>query len=150
MFPTEIEVTKLDPVRARMRDVTQLLFVFEAGAIASSESQLPTVARISERLRHQICSLAGDVGYRSLLASALNLAIEEAPGLRTLRVNADGSLEGLGELARDEIDKSGAALITKFLLLLSNFIGEPLMLHLLRDEWPSLPSIDEIPSGEQR
>ncbi len=68
------------------------------------------------------------------------LARVEGPGLSGVQVAADGSLQGLDELAlqtdKEPAGDEGAILITQLLGLLLTFIGEGLTLRLLQDVWP--------------
>lgn len=85
----------------------------------------------------------GNGGVRALLSRALVLAKSEVPWLRTVHVQADGSLEGLEQsLARLDPDifiKGNVVLLARLLGLLVAFIGEKLTLGLVRDVWPKVP-----------
>jgi hypothetical protein len=85
----------------------------------------------------------GVAGFRSLFSRALTLAKAEVPWLNAVKVRADGSLEGLGarntKQERDEAERAGVVLLAQLLGLLDTFIGEALMLRLVRDTWPDLP-----------
>jgi hypothetical protein len=98
--------------------------------------------RVIEQLRGPIGRMVGFGGFRSLLSRALALASAEDPSLRGLRIAADGSLEGLGELAA-KLDRDGMALaelrlLTELLGLLVTFIGAALTWPLLRETWPEM------------
>jgi hypothetical protein len=90
--------------------------------------------RVCERLRPVLSTLTGTLGYRSLLMRALTLARRESVLLRSVEVNADGSLENLnsGEGEDSEL------LVMHLTSLLAAFIGEPLTVRLLQDVWPDL------------
>jgi hypothetical protein len=57
-----------------------------------------------------------------------------------VQVAADGSVEGLGELAsqtdKEQARDGGAILIAHLIGLLLTFIGEGLTLRLVQDVWP--------------
>jgi len=70
------------------------------------------------------------------------LASAQGGWLRALRVAADGSLEGLVEaqaaVGPAEIREGRVVLVAQLLGLLVAFIGESLMLRLVREIWPQL------------
>ena len=89
----------------------------------------------------------GNGGFHALLSRALALASAEVPWLRAVHVKADGSLEGLDELAsaswtRMRLSRAGVVLLAQLLGLLVAFIGENLTLRLVREVWPKLPLND--------
>lgn len=131
----------------KTRDFARRLLVYEAAAGNSSASNIPAVFLVSEKLRRPLSTLAGVIGFRSLVARALTLAKSEVHSLNTVRVNPDGSLEGLSELHSDETAEAGVMLIAQLLGLLSTLIGESLTLRLVQDVWPNLP-FDDTNSGE--
>ncbi len=89
--------------------------------------------------------MTGDVGER-LLGDSIEHGTQdpsvEVAWLRTVRVAEDGTL-GLDEraplAAPEEILEGGVVLVARLLELLIAFIGESLMLRLLREIWPRLP-----------
>jgi hypothetical protein len=126
---------------------------------------------VSDKLRISLTRFAGVDGFVSLQRRALVLARAEVPSLQSVKVGADGRLEGFeqqksgecrvasGEQDEDEHGTSpsplathhsplttpteGAAAVTAHLLgLLVTFIGEPLTLALVREAWPDI-SLDE-------
>ncbi len=58
-------------------------------------------------------------------------------------------MDGLNELHNDEAEEAGVMLIAHLLGLLATFIGESLMLSLVREAWPELP-FDDTNSGETK
>jgi hypothetical protein len=96
--------------------------------------------RACDKLRAQLAKLAGAAGFRSLLARAVALAIAEAPWLESVRVDADGALEGFEAASAPQSaaqrEAGGAAVVAQLLGLLVTFIGEPLTLRLVGDAWP--------------
>ena len=92
---------------------------------------------VSERLRISLTKFAGADGFASLLRRALALASADVPALQSVKIGADGRLEGLEQLAADTDTGEAAVAITAYLLgLLVTFIGEPLTLTLVREAWP--------------
>ena len=119
--------------------MAQRLLAYEAGS-RDAAHVAPTAGPVSEKLRRHLGKLLGPTGYQALLTRALTLARRDAPGLSTVQVNADGSLEGLAELSERAAPEAHAMLITHLLALLITFIGESLTLHLLRDVWADFPA----------
>jgi len=103
---------------------------------------MPARALVAEKLRRPLVTLTGIAGFRSLLARALTLAKAQAPALNIVQIEPDGSLTGFGN-DEAQIEEAGVMLIAQLLGLLVTFIGERLMLTLVRDAWPDLPILDD-------
>ena len=89
-----------------MRDLAQRLLDYEAFTEKTSEPAGSATLRVYEKLRHELGEFAGVAGFQSLASRALVLAKTEAPSLSVVRVGADGSLQGLGEIEHQfDIDK---------------------------------------------
>lgn len=129
-----------------IRALAQRLITHEAVAGNLAEaSSMAAVLGVSEKLRRPFSTLAGSSGFRSLLARSLTLAKTEAPGLGTVQVKPDGSLEGLSDLGNQGQDsEAGILLIAQLLGLLVTFIGEGLMLSLVLDAWPDFTVLDTL------
>src|SRR5664279_2374984 len=93
----------------RIRALAQQLVAYEAGN--PSEPNMPAVFCVSEKLRRPLSTLAGDSGFRALLARSLSLAKAQAPRLSAVQVKPDGSLEGLG--SEDQDAEAGVTLIAQ-------------------------------------
>jgi hypothetical protein len=130
----------------KMRDLAKLLLDYEAFAEKTSEPAGSATLRVYEKLRQELGEFAGADGFQSLASRALVLARTEAPSLGAVRVDADGSLQGLGEIEHQfDIDKiqagefpageGGIILIARLLDLLHLLLGEVLTLRLLRGRW---------------
>lgn len=95
-----------------------------------------------EKFRIALAKLAGMDGFVSLLRRALMLAKEELPSLQSVKVGADGRLEGFDEFIAQSGDDAGnraaVAITTHLLQLLVTFIGEPLTLTIVRAAWSNL------------
>jgi hypothetical protein len=135
------------PTPPKMRDLADSLLAYEAFAEESSEYPDSATLRVYEKLRQGLGKFAGIAGFQSLASRALVLARTEAPGLSAVRVSTDGALQGLGEIEHQfDIDKiragefpageGGIILIARLLGMLLLFLGEPIMLRLLRTAWP--------------
>lgn len=124
------------------RAISLALLVYEVRAGEASGENIPAVVRVSEKLRRPLSTIAGSTGFRALLGRALVLAKAQDPGLAAVRVQQDGSLDGLSELLDDENRPAGVALIAHLLGLLDGFIGTDLALRLVLDVWPDLPGFE--------
>lgn len=120
----------------RLRDLAGHLL--EAGR-ASGEIQVHPAVTVTETLRVPLTRLAGSEGFASLLRRAIVLAAAEVPALHVVFIGGDGRLYGLdADDGTDEAANEAAAAITVQLLgLLATFIGEGLMLHVVREAWPA-------------
>jgi hypothetical protein len=131
------------------RDLARLLLAYEAVATQTSEPMEATTLRVYEKLRQSLGEFVGVAGFQSLAFRALTQAKSEAPILWSVRVEPDGSIQGLGEVvpqpvevepqlgsANDQASEGGVALIARLLGLLRIFLGEALTLSLLRNAWP--------------
>ena len=129
-----------------LRRFAQRLLALEAAAGNTADAHVSPIFRVCEKLRRSLSRLAGVAGFRSLLSRALAAASDEVRWLKAVRVTADGSLEGLGELAgqlsQNEIDQGGVLLISQLIGLLLTFVGEVLTSRLVQEAWPELPSGD--------
>lgn len=127
----------------KTRDFAERLIAHETRENRSSETKTPAAFLVGEKLRPQLATLMGDVGFRALLSRALALANAEVPWLRAVHVDADGSFEGADKLGPqvdpDEIFEGCVILLAELLGLLVAFIGEELTLRLVLEVWPKLP-----------
>ncbi len=126
-----------------MRTFAIRLMTFETGESTPAETSLPAGFCACEKLHLHLATFMGNTGFRALLSRALALAAAEVPWLRAVRVKADWSLEGMGELKtqidRDELFEGGVVLLAQLLGLLVTFIGEVLTVRLVREVWPKVP-----------
>jgi hypothetical protein len=118
------------------------LLAYEAGAGKPSDVNIPAAIRVCEKLRRPLSTLAGSTGFRALLGRALTLAKAQDPHLGAVRVQPDGSLDGLSAPRSNEDGQAGLALIAQLLGLLNAFIGPDLTLRLVADVWPELPAFE--------
>ena len=120
--------------------LAQRLLTYEAVAGENSAPAESAAFRVCAKLRVPLITFAGVAGFRSLLSRALTLARAEAPSLSVVQVAADGSVNGLDELAsqtdKEQARDGGAILIAQLIGLLRTFIGEGLTLRLVQDVWP--------------
>jgi hypothetical protein len=139
-----------------MRDLTQRLLTYEASAGNTSESMESTILRVYEKLRGNLCLLAGVAGFYSLASRALTLARSEAPGLSAVQVAADGNLQGMSAIESstnvktEGVYEGEVMLISRLLGLLLIFLGEPLTMNLVRDAWPDASLDDANPQNRRK
>jgi hypothetical protein len=136
-----------------MRDLAERLIAYEARENKSSKTKTRAAFLVDDKLRPQLATLMGNVGFCALLSRALALANAEVPWLRAVHVKADGSFEGLDELGAQvdpaESFEGRVVLLAQLLGLLTAFIGEDLTLRLGREVWPKL-SLDAWDFGEEK
>jgi hypothetical protein len=124
-----------------LRRIARRLLALEAAASEAADAPAPAV-RVCDTLHRSLSRLLGVAGFRALLARALTLAADEARWLHAVRVTADGSLEGWGDVAgqrsRDERAHGGELVIAQLLGLLVTFIGAALTARLMQEAWPEL------------
>ena len=126
---------------SQMRNVAKCIIAAEARGRKPSPTKKPAGFSISEKLRANLATLMGNGGYHALLSRALALAQAEVPSLRTIHVNADGTLAEVEEqrvqLDPDEMFERRVVLLAHLIGLLVVFIGEKLTLGLVREVWPN-------------
>jgi len=134
-----------------MLNVAKRLVTYEMLSNTSRETNTQVAFHVGDRLRPQLATLMGNGGYRALLLRALVLAKAEAPWLRAVQVNMDGSLKGLEELhaqlSPTHFFDCSVVLLAQLLLMLVAFIGENLTLHLVREVWPNV-SLNDLEFGK--
>ncbi|MBC8104386.1 MAG: hypothetical protein H7Z41_17560 [Cytophagales bacterium] len=127
----------------------------EGAEAQDPRSMMMAAERVFEKLRAYLSQRVGRDGFRTILVRALNLAKSRFPYLGAVRVEADGTLEGLSEAGLgdrqepgnetgpEEAAEGAIDLISHFVGLLVAFIGGDLTLRILRTIWSTLPSNDE-------
>jgi len=128
-----------------MRDLARRLL---AASRTDSDLHVHEAAVVIEKLRIILTQFAGADGFASLLRRALVLASADVPSLQSVKIGADGRLEGFEQIVADkatgEARSEAAVAVTAHLLgLLVTFIGEPLTLRLVRAAWPDALLGDE-------
>jgi hypothetical protein len=144
------------------RDLAHSLLSLEAAVDKTSEPVESATLRVYEKLRQNLCALAGVAAFQSIAFRALMQAKSEAPGLWAAQVEADGELQGLGEFdpqpdafepqlgsGKEQTGDGGAILIDHILALLLIFLGEAVTINLLRNAWPGAP-FDDRNAGNGR
>ena len=132
-------------VTPAIQTLARRLIALEA-ARDPSDGLVGAAVRPCKKLQVPLAKLAGVAGFRSLITRTLALATAEVPWLASMRVGADGSLEGFEAASRQQGavqgGEAGVVVVAQLLGLLVTFIGEPLTLGLVRDAWPDAP-LDE-------
>lgn len=128
----------MDTLSKSTRDLARRLL---AASQASSGSRTKEAVVVIEKLRISLTRFAGSEGFSSLLRRALVLARAETPSLESVKIDAQGQLEGFESLVADTgtgaTGEEAAVAITGHLLrLLETFIGRPFTLKLVREAWP--------------
>lgn len=122
------------------REFAGKLLAYVAASGAAAEPQDFPGFRVCAALRGPLAKFMGAAGVTALLVRALALASVEIPWLRQLRIQADGTLDGVAEMAGKldarAIAEGEIALVGHLLGLLVTFIGPALTLSLLHDIWP--------------
>ena len=125
-----------------MREFSERLVAFETQTGKAGRPQTPAAFEVYEKLRPHLATLMGKAGFCALLSRALAVAASEAPALRAVQVQADGSLGGRGEPGSpaelQKVAEGSVVLLAHLLGLLEAFIGRSLTLRMLRDVWPKL------------
>jgi hypothetical protein len=134
----------MDTPSASTRDLARRLL---AANQTASDAHVDEAVLVSEKLRISLTKFAGVDGFASLLRRALVLASADVPALQSVKIGADGRLEGFEKLAADTGDgavggEAAVAITARLLGLLVTFIGEPLTMRLLHESWPDA-SLDE-------
>jgi hypothetical protein len=123
------------------RELAERLIAFERGK-KSPGTKTPAAFYICEKLRPYLGTLMGSTGFRALLSRALTVANADDAWLRTVHVNADGSLGGFDgpEVTVDPkaTTEGSVALVSQLLGLLVAFVGENLAVRMVRELWPKL------------
>jgi len=129
----------------RLQGFARRLLALEAASV-NPRGTRDSAFRVCEKLRQPLSALAGVAGFRALLSRALVLANGEVRWLKAVRIDAQGSLEGLDEvragLSPKEIAEGETVLVARLIGLLVTFIGEALTLRLMQDIWPQISSRD--------
>jgi hypothetical protein len=110
----------------------------------SSGVSAPATFHVIEKLRPHLANLMGKGGFRSLLARAIALASAEISWLNAIKVNPDGTFEGLEALRPQpnpaEFLEGRVVVLAQLLGLLVAMIGPDLTATLVADIWPKFRS----------
>ena len=135
----------MDTPSPSIQDLAQRLLALETARQSGSDPHGHEGLRVCEKLRISLTRFAGPEAFTAILRRALALARADVAALQSVKINAEGRLEGLKVLGADtgNVSTEAAFAITAHLLgLLATFIGEPLTLRLVHEVWPKA-SLDE-------
>ena len=128
----------------KLRDFAERLISIEAIEAQSSASKPPALFMVIEKLRPCLTQVVGTLGFSAVLARALAIANADVPWLRAVTVKPDGSLECLDELEAKVDPKKMAegrvVVLAEFVGLLVQLIGERLVLQLVHQAMPKVPT----------
>ena len=133
----------MDTPSASVRKLAQRLLALEAASKGDGAHAHGAVL-VCQKLRRSLTRFAGADGFTSLLRRSLALARAEVPLLDDVTLTPDGCLEGIEQLdanAPNGSTEASVAITAHLLGLLVTFVGEPLMLRLVRDAWPDVEVI---------
>jgi hypothetical protein len=135
----------MDAPSSSMRDLARRLL---AASQSASDPHVHEAVAVIEKLRIILTRFAGAEGFASLLRRALLLTSADVPSLQSVKIGADGRLEGFEQRAGDKStgvagDEAGVAITAHVLELLVTFIGERLTLTLVREAWPDISMAEE-------
>jgi len=124
------------------KDLARSMLAYEAAGSSLGSTQSLAV-QVCEKLRGPLSAVAGVAGYRSLLARALALAREEAPGLSVFTVASDGTLQSSGGLTSQighpcHPSEDDIILTSQFIGLFLSLLGPAVTLQLVQQVFPNL------------
>jgi hypothetical protein len=132
---------QMNRATAQMRMIAEHLIDYETQAKDSAVAG-GAHFQVTERLRPHLATLMGNGGFRALLARAHVLACVEVSWLSTVKVSADGTLDGLetphARLTPAQFREGRIILLAQLLGLLVAFIGPGLTSRLVGEIWPQL------------
>jgi hypothetical protein len=120
----------------QIREYAERLLRDEGESHGTNTGSVPVSFRVCDNLRRPLTTLAGAAGFHSLLSRALTLAKRDAPGLQSLRVRPDGSLDSANFSEESYEAADGVILVAYLIGLLFTFVGDTLTLRLLHEVWP--------------
>jgi hypothetical protein len=127
----------------QMRGLAKSLIAQETSR-KSSRVSARAAFHVIEKLRPHLSNLMGKRGFRALMARALALASAEVSWLNEVKVNPDGTLDGLEvrppQIGPAEFREGKVAILAHLIGLLVALIGQDLTATLVADIWPKLRS----------
>jgi hypothetical protein len=133
------------PVNSTAKNLAWLLLTHETGEHRASIALADAMERVCDKLRLHLVKLMGLDGFTLLLVRALTFAQSDFPWLEEVQTQQDGSLRGLNTSIETQEPAEAVAgltnLLSHFIGLLMNFIGEGLTRHLLQGAWPEIDLI---------
>jgi DNA-binding response OmpR family regulator len=107
-------------------------------------SKKPAIFRVCDKMRTLLLNVAGEMGFRSILANALVLSRPEVKWLEPVEISKSGFFEGFtkaeANLTPSEISRGETIFVAHILGLLFTFVGEAMTRILLQEGWAEIPS----------
>ena len=135
------------------RQLALVILAREGGDSPDADVLHRATERVFSQLLSQLARLVGVTGSLALFTRAVHLVRGEFPFLEPVQVgtNADACRKALGEALRtvapEQAHDGVAALLASCLGLLASFIGDDLVLILVREIWPDLPAMHDKPGA---
>jgi hypothetical protein len=112
-----------------------------------------SIVRVCDKLRVNLSSLVGVLGFCALLQRALAVSRAQTDCFDNVTVGKDGTLEGfdgcVARLTKKQIEEGTMVLVVHLIVLLETFLGEALTQHLLHDIW-AIPNSKPKPAKMQK
>lgn len=149
---------------AAFHELALLLLRHEAGGQREPAELANAVERVCQKMGRQIAILIGPTGFHAIAGRSLHLTKAEEPFLKRVEFGPATSTDKMSEQGwtcltglhesvqgRDpaEVGRGVAVLLAHFLWLLSDFIGEDIVLGLLRRGWLDMSLDARAPGSEE-
>lgn len=125
-----------------MQNLAHLLLRHEWNDSPDAATLSDAMERACDKLRRHLVKLMGPDGFTLLLVRSLTFAKTDFPWLTGIQVERDGSLKGLRAVVEErepaETAAGFVAVLSHYLGLLVEFIGEALTLRLIQGIWPDV------------
>lgn len=142
-------------VSQAIHNLAQRLYDFETRKLKDPDCPFKGVGHVCEKFRISLQELAGNTGYLALLCRAVVLARKEHDLLKDVQLKRSEIIEfefetdnSVAVADKVVLSEAGVFLLSQLLGLLAAFIGESLMMVLVRDIWPDDVLIQTTPNVE--
>ena len=144
------------PSPAQRETATRLL-AHEGAASGADDAVAAAAGRVYDKLHLHLAPLLGSIGVQSLFVRSAKLTPDELTGLADVSIlKGSTKLREHWQAQGSAVDAdAAAALFGNFLSLLTTFIGERLVIQVLRSAWPTIEQIpeetpEEMPPREKK
>lgn len=132
------------------REIARRVLQEERSNERDAGREAPAVSRATVKLHRELSDLLGLEGVQALHYRALRLARAEHPALAHVEARPRGQLAGIRETI-DQRDGSEAeaathAILSNAIWLMITFLGEDLVVRLVRSVWPGL-ALEDLEVG---
>jgi two-component system chemotaxis response regulator CheY len=122
--------------QAKLTSLATNILAHESFGRASGDKG-PVIFRVCDKMRGPLRNVAGETGFRSIIARALMLSKSEVSWLWPVNISNNGFFEGLGlaeeKLTPLEVSRGETVVVGQILGLLFTFLGESMTHVLLHD-----------------